>query len=107
MKKRPPLAERIKRGLQQAIAFERGEITLRTKEVKIPAPPQNLSADDITRIRKKLGYSQAVLAKVAAVSVQTVQGWERGARRPSGTASRLLQLLENPDLIKELVAVAN
>lgn len=105
MRKRPPLAERIKNGLLQAIAHERGEITLRTREVSIPCPPKKLTPADITKIRKKLGYSQAVFAKVAAVSVQTVQGWERGVRHPSGSAARLLELLENPNSLENLIKV--
>ena len=105
MKKRAPLAERLKRGLEQAIAHERGEITLRTREVNIPDPPQAYTAEDVVRIRRRLGYSQAVFARVAAVSVQTVQGWERGVRRPSGSAARLLQLLEDPDQLRQLTCV--
>ena len=37
--KRPPLAERIRKGLEEAIRHARGEITLKTTVVEIPDPP--------------------------------------------------------------------
>lgn len=107
MKQRPPLAERIKKGLQELIAHEKGEVTLRTREVFIPDPPQSYTAEDIARIRKGLGYSQTVFARVLAVSPQTVRGWEQGSRRPSGSAARLLQLLEHPDHLQQLATLAD
>lgn len=105
MKARPPLAERLKKGLQDVIAFEKGEITLRTREVVIPDPPQNYTASDIVRIRKRLGYSQSVFARVIAVSVKTIRAWEQGIRQPAGSASRLLQLLDEPDKLRELATL--
>jgi len=41
VKERPPVAERIQKGLREAISHERGEITLRTREVHIPDPPES------------------------------------------------------------------
>jgi hypothetical protein len=38
MRKRLPLAERLKKGLQEALAFEKGELELRRHAVEIPDP---------------------------------------------------------------------
>lgn len=100
---KPSLAERVKQGLQEAIQHERGEITLRTHNVIKAAPPPIYQAEEIASIRNRLGCSQGVFALKMAVSVKTVRSWEQGARTPSGSAARLLQLMENPKTLEALV----
>ena len=100
---RAPLAERLKKGLREAIAHERGECNLRTRTVMLPDPPRSYGAEEISKLRHQLGYTQTVLAQIVAVSVQTVRSWEQGARKPSGSAARVLQLLERPEHLTELV----
>lgn len=102
MKKRLPLAERLKKGLQQAIAAEKGELELRTHTVEIPDPPRAYTAQDVQRVRLQLGHSQSSFARVLAVSLNTVQSWEQGVRTPSRTAARVLQLLEQPEQLERL-----
>lgn len=48
----------------------------------------------IKRIRKQAGVSQAVLAKIINVSDAAIKQWERGERKPSGAALKLLNLVE-------------
>jgi putative transcriptional regulator len=98
-----PLAERLKKGLQEAIAYEKGEGHLTIRNVWIPDPPQKYSGLEIAALRQKLGLSQDTLAKVVAVSVKTVRSWEQGFRNPSGSAARVLQLLEHPEKLGQLV----
>jgi len=70
------------------------EITIREvralalEDIK-PYPPRA-----IVRLRRKLKLSQAALARFINTSVQTVQGWEQGAKKPSGTALKLLHIIE-------------
>ena len=45
-------------------------------------------------IRAKLQMSQRVFASALNVSDRTVQAWERGARRPDGSALRLLEIAD-------------
>ena len=52
-----------------------------------------MSADDITRLRERVGVSQAVFGGYLNVETQTVSMWERGARRPTGTALKLLHVV--------------
>lgn len=100
---KPSLAERVKLGLQEAIQHERGEITLRTNDVKKAPPPPVYQAEQISLIRNRLGFSQGVFALRLAVSVKTIRSWEQGSRTPSGAAARLLQLMENPQALEALV----
>lgn len=60
------------------------------------------SAKDIKRVRKKYNYSQKTLAILLNVSVRTVENWEISKSKPSGSASRLLELLEKTDFINIL-----
>lgn len=54
----------------------------------------------ITAMRKKFGWSQRTFAKAIGVSMSTVEKWENGARTPSGSSAKLLDILtEHPELI--------
>lgn len=54
----------------------------------------------VTRIRKKLHVSQAKFAHIIGVSVDTLQNWEQGRRRPEGPALALLKVAEtNPEAV--------
>jgi putative transcriptional regulator len=57
---------------------------------KVPA----LSAREIVRVREQVKVSQSVLAGYLNVSVSTVSQWERGDRRPTGSALKLLHVVK-------------
>jgi putative transcriptional regulator len=44
-------------------------------------------------MRRTMGLSQRVFAKLVGVSVKTLQNWEQGRRQPSGPAVVLLTVL--------------
>jgi putative transcriptional regulator len=70
-------------------------ITVRT--VRLDLEPAQFTAKDVKKLRHKLGVSQAVFAKLLAVSTKLVQHWESGIRPPSPMARRLLdEVKENP-----------
>lgn len=46
----------------------------------------------VTRIRKKLHQSQTEFAYLIGVSIDTLQNWEQGRRRPEGPALALLKV---------------
>ena len=54
----------------------------------------NLSPAEIVRVRESAGVSQAVMAGFLNVAVSTVSQWERGERRPTGTALKLLHVVK-------------
>lgn len=56
--------------------------------------PVSLSANAIKNIRKTLGVSQSVFAKLLNVSLSSVRQWEQNLRKPSGSTMVLLELLE-------------
>ena len=55
-------------------------------------PP--MTAAEIVKVRKRAGVSQAVFGGFLNVETQTVSMWERGARRPTGTALKLLHVVK-------------
>lgn len=99
--KRTDLGRLIERGLEQAIAYERGEpigarvdrhpITAREARV---VPPPRYTPERIRNIRHSMGLSQPVFARTLNVSSSTVRAWEQGSRSPDGPSRRLLELAE-------------
>jgi putative transcriptional regulator len=88
------LGQQIIAGLQDALAFEKGQgKNLRTTLVRTPKVPPRWTAKGIASLRHKHALSQPVFAAFLGVSVATVRAWEQGAKVPSGSASRLLQIL--------------
>lgn len=84
----------LKEGLEEAIAYEEGKITLKSRFVEIPNPPITYTAKDIQKIRQRRKYSQSIFAKILNVSPKTVQSWESGVRVPNHSALRLLEIVD-------------
>ena len=57
-----------------------------------------LSPAQIVKVREQAGVSQAVLAGFLNVGTMTVSQWERGTRRPTGTALKLLHVVKTKGL---------
>ncbi len=77
--------------------YESGMITLSTLnefDALCLTETHELSAPKIKKIRLASGVSQAVFAKVLNVSAAAIKQWERGERKPSGSALKLLNLVE-------------
>lgn len=54
----------------------------------------------VRAIRLKLHASQAAFAHMIGVSIDTLQNWEQGRRRPEGPALALLKIAEiNPRVV--------
>ena len=84
----------LKSGLEEAIAYKKGKIKLRTKLIQLPEAPAEYKAEDIRNIRESHDYSQRVFALILNVSIKTVQSWESGVRKPSCAALRLLEIID-------------
>ncbi len=78
--------------------YELAQTTMRMlgRDALPKVPP--LSPAQIVEVREQAGVSQAVLAGFLNVGVTTVSQWERGARRPTGTALKLLQVVKTKGL---------
>jgi putative transcriptional regulator len=107
-KKEPTVADRIREGLLEAIAFERGQETgakvdrvlVTSRQAEAEAPP-TFERNRIIDLRtRKMGLSQPVFASALNVSPETVRAWEQGKNTPGGPALRLLEIAEaRPALI--------
>lgn len=97
-KRRKPLFERLKQGLEEGIAHAQGELTLRT--VEVPEEPPEIDAKTLAALRDRAAMSQAVFAKMLNVSTKTLQSWEQGVRQPSDASRRLIQVFSSdPEVI--------
>lgn len=61
-------------------------------------PIEHLQPEEIKKIRENAHVSQAVFAALLNTSVSTVQKWEIGQKRPTGTALKLLHLVQKKGL---------
>jgi putative transcriptional regulator len=104
--KRLPVAEQIRKGLEEGIRHARGEITLKTTTVEIPDEPPEIDAPTLVALRDQSRMSQAVFARLLNVSTKTVQSWEQGVRTPSPAARRLLQIFsQHPEVVCQSVGI--
>lgn len=81
-------------GLNEAIAIERGELTGRKTIYEIQ-PVKQYDNNQIKAIRTSVGMTQSLFASYMGVSSKTVEAWEKGTNHPTGTACRLISMLEN------------
>ena len=94
-KKEKAFFEGIREAMAEGIEAMREGRPLTQRDVVAPGPPAQMTADEITRLRRdKLGVSQAVFASLMNVALQTVHAWEQGRNKPSGCALRLLRLVD-------------
>ncbi len=68
--------------------------TMRKFDASCLKKPEQLSHTAILKLRKKENVSQSVFAYYLNVSKNLISDWERGIKKPSGPALRLLQLIE-------------
>jgi putative transcriptional regulator len=77
------------------------QVTLRmlgsTALPDLPKVP-SMTAAEIVNVRVSAGVSQAVFGGFLNVEAQTVSMWERGARRPTGAALKLLHVVKTKGL---------
>jgi putative transcriptional regulator len=83
-------------GLHQAGVLD--QVTLREFDRLCIAPLEPLAPEKIKQIREDSNVSQAVFAIILNTSLSTVQKWEVGQKRPTGTALKLLYLVQKSGL---------
>ena len=74
------------------------QVTLREFDRLCLPPIEALKPEQIKRIREEARVSQAVFAAILNTSLSTVQKWEIGQKRPTGTALKLLYLVQKRGL---------
>jgi len=76
------------------------KLTLRTAQIKLPKPAPAISPRDVERLRNRMKVSQPVFAAILNVPTVTAISWEKGRRKPSGAALRLLEIVsKHPEVL--------
>ena len=84
------------KGLHKAGVMD--QVTLREFDRLCLPPVAPLEPAQIKQIREASRVSQAVFAALLNTSLSTVQKWEIGQKRPTGTALKLLHLVQERGL---------
>lgn len=74
------------------------EITMKNIEKLCLPEIKEFTPQEIISIRKRYRLSQAALARVFNISASTVQKWERGNKKPTGSSKKLLDIIERKGL---------
>lgn len=85
--------DKIRRGLEEAIAHERGEKKADVVRLSVE-PVKKWSAEEVKQIRASTGMSQRLFAEVMGVSIKTVEAWEAGRNTPAGPSGRMLGMMK-------------
>ena len=95
-------ADRLRRGLEEALAFVNGEATnVRTTEVEV-------TGVDVRAVREKLQLTQPSMAGLLGASTSGYRKWEQGVRRPGGAALTLLRIADNePEAVLRAIQPAS
>jgi putative transcriptional regulator len=95
------VAESIRRGLEEALAFAKGGADVAQYRVHHP------KALDVRAIRTKTGMTQEAFAQRFGVSVNTLRHWEQGKRLPEGPARTLLKVIDRePEAVQRALRAA-
>lgn len=95
------VADSIRRGLEQAVAYARGEADESVYRVHVPA------VIDVRAIRTKLGMTQEEFAARFGFSVNTLRHWEQGKRQPEGpTRAYLIVIDREPEAVQKALRTA-
>lgn len=101
-KKRPTAGERIVEGLEQAIAWTRGENA--AVRVTLPSVPEL----DVRAVRKRMGLSQAQFAIKFGFPPATLRNWEQGRSRPDAPTRVLLAVIaKHPEAVEDVLRKAS
>lgn len=97
-KTRPTVGARIIEGLEQAIAWTRGENDdVRVTLVQVPDV-------DVREVRTNMGLSQAQFATKFGFPPATLRNWEQGRSRPDAPTRVLLAVIaKHPEAVEDVL----
>jgi putative transcriptional regulator len=98
-RKRPTVGERIIEGLEQAVAWTRGENDrVRVTLVHVPDV-------DVRDVRRRMGLSQSQFATKFGFPPATLRNWEQGRARPDAPTRVLLAVIaKHPEAVEDVLA---
>lgn len=86
--------------MEEVLAHTRGKLDLPCR--KYP----NETAENVAKIRKKIGMTQIVFADSFGLNVSTLRDWEQGRRKPDRTAQILLNIISHhPKIVMETLSL--
>jgi putative transcriptional regulator len=95
------VADSIRRGLEEALAYAEGTADASRYGVHVPADI------DVKAIRTKLDMTQEEFAGRFGFSINTLRHWEQGRRVPEGpTRAYLLVIKRNPKAVQRALKAA-
>ncbi len=96
--KRLTAGQRIIEGLEQAIAWTRGENDkVRVTLVQVPEV-------DVRAVRTRMGLSQAQFANKFGLPPATLRNWEQGRSRPDAPTRVLLAVIaKHPEAVEDVL----
>ena len=98
-RKRPTVGERIIEGLEQAVAWSRGENS-RARVTLVQVPDV-----DVRDVRQRMGLSQAQFATKFGFPPATLRNWEQGRARPDASTRVLLAVIaKHPSAVEDVLA---
>ena len=97
-KKQSSVGQRIIEGLEEAIAWSKGDnIPVRVTEVQIPEI-------NIAQVRHRMGLSQTQFATKFGFPPATLRNWEQGRVRPDAPARVLLAVIaKHPESVEDVL----
>jgi len=101
-KKRLTVGARIIDGLEQAIAWTRGDSrNVRVTLVQVPEV-------DVRKVRTNMGLSQAQFATKFGLPPATLRNWEQGRSRPDAPTRVLLAVIaKHPEAVEDVLRRAS
>jgi putative transcriptional regulator len=98
---RSSIADSIRRGLAEAIAYSEGKDDESLYKVHIPVKL------DVKAIRSRLKMTQQQFAARFGFNITTLRHWEQGRRAPEGpTRAYLLVIDRDPDAVQKALRIA-
>ncbi|MCU1273998.1 MAG: DNA-binding protein [Bryobacterales bacterium] len=102
VKKHPTAGKRIIEGLEQAVAWTRGD-NHRARVTLVHVPDV-----DVREVRQKMGLSQAQFATKFGLPPATLRNWEQGRSRPDAPTRVLLAVIaKHPETVEKVLSEAS
>ena len=101
-RKRQTVGESIVQGLNEAIAWTRGDnVNARVTLVHVPEV-------DVRKVRTKMGLSQSEFATKFGLPPATLRNWEQGRSRPDAPTRVLLAVIaKHPEAVEDVLRRAS
>ena len=102
MKKRDLFSE-LTEGVASIKKERAGKLTLKKYKGAIKPTPE-VTVDELTSLREKLGLSRPVFANFIRTNPRTVENWEQGRAKPNAQAALIIKLVTKYPQTFEMLA---